>query len=106
MKAVSVLAAVLLLVVATEAWGGNFYVYNMCDKTILLRMEITGIIYNDMALERNMEGLLGCDWVWYTIYAYEANTNKALCDTGTPVSEYCGADIIIKGNSTTGYTCH
>ncbi|KAH3766014.1 hypothetical protein Pelo_2127 [Pelomyxa schiedti] len=101
-----VVAVICMMMIGMACgWDGNFFVYNMCDKTILVRMEIDGVIYNDMALEKSVEGKLGCEEVWYTIRALEANTNKELCNTGTPVSEYCGADIVIKGNADTGYIC-
>lgn len=54
--------ALFLVVLATfvNGWDGSFSIYNECDTNILVRMEITGDIYNDMALDMETEGKLGC----------------------------------------------
>lgn len=52
-KTFSVALVLSLMLVCSHCWASSYSVYNFCDVNILVRMEITGIIYNDMALDKN-----------------------------------------------------
>eukprot|EP01100_Stratorugosa_tubuloviscum_P009432 TRINITY_DN396_c0_g1_i1.p1 TRINITY_DN396_c0_g1~~TRINITY_DN396_c0_g1_i1.p1 ORF type:complete len:128 (-),score=26.54 TRINITY_DN396_c0_g1_i1:104-487(-) len=88
-----------------EPWSSSIKVFNFCDRTILTRTTIAGPIYADLALEINNSGYLSCEYVWYEVQVFSANTNEFLCTTGQPVNVYCGNAVVITGNRTVGYTC-
>jgi len=85
--------------------GGQLKIYNLSDRTVLVRTQIAGVIYADLALEQGLVGYLSCEFVWYTVEFFEANTNKMLCSTGSPVDVYCGNTVVLDGNGSNGYQC-